>query len=1491
MSGEDGPPVDGDNLEAPLDDSLVLILEGYLAGLEEGRPADVEKLLAQHPALAGRLRACLAAIQMAHGVADDSGSAAASLRRIQRLDATAAFSSRSALTKLRLGPDALPQVHLRDLADEPEPLVKPRLDAVPTLLEGGFARFQLQGEIARGGMGAVFKGRDVDLGRDLAIKVLLESHQRNPEVVRRFVEEAQIGGQLQHPGIVPVYELGTFPDRRPFFAMKLVKGRTLSALLSERMKDERGRTSARMKDEGGRLKEENAAADESVSSFISHPSSFHSDLPRFLSIFEQVCQTMAYAHARGVIHRDLKPSNVMVGSFGEVQVMDWGLAKVLPQGGIADEARVQPAVETVIMTVRSGSAGSGSESQAGSVLGTPSYMAPEQARGEIERIDERSDVFGLGAILCEILTGQPPFVASSREETRAQAAWGDLADAIGRLESCGVDAELISLARSCLRPEWNRRPRNAGEVARRISGYVAEVQQRLKVAELARVEAQARAEEETKRRAVADELAREARARADEERKRRRITAALAASLLALTAVGGLAAMYVLQQQRARTARVERLLARAAFYRDEARSRPEDTRAWENARDALDQVEASPEVSVRREAILAEIQAGLADARRLVTLRSALFDIRGAQQDAGLEATDSAYSDAFRSAGIDLATLAESDAAALIRRHSPAIVIELATALDHWSEVRRQRRLPAEAWGRPLEVARLADADLYRGRLRRLIADADLTSRLPDLQALAAAPQAADLSAATALVLVIALERAGNSSAALAALRRAVARHPGDVWLNGSLALALAKLRPQRREEALGYFRTVRSLKPELAHDLAHHLEGMGLRDEAEAVFRELIRRRPDDPRHRGCYGKLLQECGRGDEAKPMLDQAVAGGRETTRRRPNDADSHTNLGGALLARGSLEDAAAEFREAIRLKPGSATAHRLLGDALQRQGKLQEALSNCRAAIRFDSDDGKNHNAVGIVLLGEGKLKEAESEFRQAIRLEPDLAMAHNGLGAVLFRQGNLEGAVAEAREAIRLQPDYAETYKNLGSALLHQGKLEDSVREFQKAIALKPNLLEAHCCVGMALREQGKLDEAVAAHRQAIRLNPGHAEAHKNLGYALAEQGNFQDAVAECREAIRLDPESGDSHNIFGIVRQLEGKLDEAVAQYRAAIRFSGNQAKARANLGAALCVQGKLDEAVAELREAIRLEPNDAQGHDNLGTALAELRMPEEAVAEYRAAIRLKPNDPRSHDNLGATLAQQGKLDEAIAEHREAIRLKPDYAEAHCNLGHALRAQGRFAEALTELKRGHELGSRASTWRHPSAQWVWEAERLVELNNKLPAILSGMAKPNDCGETLGFALLCYEKKLHGASAKFWSDGFQAQPKLADEMQVQHRYNAACAAALAGCVQGKDYPPLDEPTKARWRKQAIDWLRADLAAWSKILKEGPPQAPQSMPETLQHWKTDPDLTGLRDPEAVKRLPEAEQSACRALWAEVDALLTKARAGTASRPQK
>jgi serine/threonine-protein kinase len=294
----------------------------------------------------------------------------------------------SVLARLQRSTGVTSRILLHDPPQDESPLLRVGGAGGPGADDDG--RYRIVGEIAKGGVGVVYKARDIDLGRDVALKVLRREHASNPQVLERLVEEAQIGGQLQHPGIVPVYGMGLWGDGRPSFAMKLIKGRTLAAMLHER----------------------------------EDPSS---DLPRFLRVFEQICQTIAYAHTRGVIHRDLKPSNVMVGGFGEVLVVDWGFGKVL---GREDPLAQRTAERTIVATVRS--KGEGSDSVAGSVMGTPAYMPPEQALGQVETLDERCDVFALGAILCEILTGAPAYVGAP-EDLLVMAAQARLDGAHERL--------------------------------------------------------------------------------------------------------------------------------------------------------------------------------------------------------------------------------------------------------------------------------------------------------------------------------------------------------------------------------------------------------------------------------------------------------------------------------------------------------------------------------------------------------------------------------------------------------------------------------------------------------------------------------------------------------------------------------------------------------------------------------------------------------------------------------------------------------------------------------------------------------------------------------------------------------------------------------------------------------------------------------------------------------------------------------------------------
>jgi eukaryotic-like serine/threonine-protein kinase len=343
-----------------------------------------------------------------------------------------------------------PSILLRDDRAHDTPMLKPLGPGESR--EAG--KYVVHGELGRGGVGTVHRGHDQDLGRDVAMKFLHDKYKDEAQLLHRFVEEAQIGGQLQHPGIVPVYDLGMV-DGKPFFAMKLVKGETLAKKLAER-------------------------------------ESPTDDRRTFLAIFEDVCQTMAYAHARGVVHRDLKPANIMIGSFGEVQVVDWGMGKVLGSGGVADEklAAERQAALSVIETVRSG--GYGSQSIVGSVMGTPAYMPPEQARGDVDAMDERSDVFALGAILCEILTGQPPYMGP-REDLIAMAAMAKLDDAYARLAAGGGEPEMVELATRCLMPAPAARPRSAQIVAKAVHDHLAAAESRVHEARVEAAEAKVRA--------------------------------------------------------------------------------------------------------------------------------------------------------------------------------------------------------------------------------------------------------------------------------------------------------------------------------------------------------------------------------------------------------------------------------------------------------------------------------------------------------------------------------------------------------------------------------------------------------------------------------------------------------------------------------------------------------------------------------------------------------------------------------------------------------------------------------------------------------------------------------------------------------------------------------------------------------------------------------------------------------------------------------------
>ena len=527
----------------------------------------------------------------------------------------------SVLTRLRKADGGIDSVCLpppnTSRFDEAGPVV------LPSIPSRSLDRYQLLGEIAHGGMGTVYLARDLDLGRDLAIKVLRDEYVGDAPMTQRFVEESQIAGQLEHPGIIPVHELGLIGENKPYLAMKLIRGETLASLLRKR-KD---------------TPEERAS---------------------FVAVFEEICRPIAYAHSRRVVHRDLKPANIMVGRMGEVQVADWGLAKVLSPRADSSPSPAEHG-EREVQTCRSGT--SAGASLSGSLIGTPAYMSPEQARGEVERIDERLDVFGLGAILCEILAGFPPYHGGSKAEQIRQASEGQLADGYRRLDACGADAPLVALAKCCLAVDRRDRPRDAGVVADAVRNY----------------------------RESMDRRARDLEIRVAKSQTRRRWLSALSLVLC-------LAALGVWRLAVARHDRRELATLRAVQAISEARGRRsaaeaaaiDDVASWNAALQAALGVDllltSDVDNHMRSDArqLVTEVEMRFVQARMHARLRKLRDDHveTFSHRDVGEEYAD-AFSEYF---GVNFETLARDEAVRRCRE-SP-IAEELVLALDEWAVVR-----------------------------------------------------------------------------------------------------------------------------------------------------------------------------------------------------------------------------------------------------------------------------------------------------------------------------------------------------------------------------------------------------------------------------------------------------------------------------------------------------------------------------------------------------------------------------------------------------------------------------------------------------------------------------------------------------------------------------------------------------------------------------------------------------------------------------------
>jgi serine/threonine protein kinase/Flp pilus assembly protein TadD len=854
-------------------------------------------------------------------------------------------------------------------------------------------RYPILGELARGGMGVVYRAHDPALDREVAVKVLADRLTGHPTAVRRFSEEARVTGQLQHPAIPPVHEVGELPSGRPYLVMKLIRGRTLGALLAGR-------------------------ADPTL------------DRGRFLAVLEQVCQAVGYAHSRGVIHRDLKPDNVMVGDFGEVQVMDWGLAKVLPDAPAYPGSSHIPTDEaawTTAPTHAYADTGEGTpappatpagppsspsrflladhpvgpdsdRTAAGAVLGTPGYMAPEQARGEVDRLDRQTDVFGLGAMLCVILTGQPPYIGSG-EEVLLLAAAGVLGPAYERLERAGADGELVGLAKRCLAPDPGDRPADANAVAEALAAYRTGVEARLRRAELER---------------AADA------AKTAELRKRRRTQAALGLSVLVVAGLVGFGAWWRDREWTHESAELAR--RQADTERDvTAAVREADTLLAQATRLADDPVRWEAAVTAARDAVRrAEgvLAAGVATDELRDEVTDARLRVEQADRDRRLIARlddiafqflerenltrprveyASAYAESFREYGLDPNEFHPDEFARRVAELSSREAVW--EALIDW-----YIHLADVEWAAGSGRSKSPHRPVTRETLRELITRAVAGEPFWDGWWAILADPPADIGDRLAVL----ARRYDSGTLSPWAVHRVYC----DLWNNG------------KRDDAVRIMRA--GLKRYTSDYRLHARLGLNLRlDPRPEMVQEALRHctaavalRPKSLNAYLALADALRAAGQPEAGLPWVRKALD-------EYPTSMASYNTLGMVLMDAREFPEAARAFQRAIELDPHHPVLYANLGGCLTHIGEFQQAVATCRKALDLD---GRHVPALNNLAIAQGyqlQFREAIATLRKALELDPDHADVNFNVSGFLLVTGDVEGALKHFRRAQELDPKYA----------------------------------------------------------------------------------------------------------------------------------------------------------------------------------------------------------------------------------------------------------------------------------------------------------------------------------------------------------------------------------------------------------------------------------------------------------------------------------
>ncbi len=1055
--------------------------------------------------------------------------------------------------------------------------------------ESSVDRYEFLEEVARGGLGKIWKARDKHVRRVVAIKELLGRYRRHPSTRERFREEAQITGQLEHPSIVPIYDIGRKENGSAFYSMKLVHGTELHKAIEE----------FHMLPPGS--------------------SAWLVARNNLLRNFVAICNAVAFAHDRGVLHRDLKPQNVMLGEYGETLLLDWGLAKLLdsPETVVHGRSEVRSADTTITGTsskpgISSDARSAASQTRMGSVLGTLSYMPPEQAAGRLDELDTRCDIYSLGAILYHLLTGRPPIPRGEFTEMVQHVLTGNITPP--REVDPAIPKPLEAVTLKALSSNKEDRYQTALQLAEEIDNFLADEPVS----------------------AFAEpwhwKLARWL--------KRHRTFATTTAAVLLILGAGGI---FWRAYEQGRLEEVRSAVQDKYAAAQEAESNGALVDAGLLYREALGKLRGEPSFA----ALAEEIQTESDRVERLVENQTQIQRARDNYEGFLAEA------DVARSHGWLVASEVSPD-------DYRSAVTNARQALERYDLINSPTLQPPPSHLTSDEIDRIRQVGF---ELTIMVANFELDrawSQDGDVKAAAEsllkwtdlAMHFEHQTPAFYLFRAAAFEVLDRQQELRDAVAKAAALEPVtalDFFLQGFAELQ----RRKNLQAAAENFQKALNLDP--ANYWALHCLGgcqlkLGKRDGAADTFTACIALRPDYP-----WAYITRGAAYFESGKDLL--ALADFNRAQQLDPNIYAIYVNrsrvhLNQAIAATDPQEKAGhfaagqKDLAKAIAMQPKLAAAHINLAEFHRRQQQIDEALAELSLAIELAPRSPRPYRFRALIHLQSEKPDPALADFQRAVELETSPAAKAEDLrqiGSLHYRAGDFPAALAKYDEALKLIPSNGDLLRLRAETLLKLDRFDDAIESYNSYLKQGPPLADVYRGRASAYAKLGKYREALSDYTRALELEPS-TNMLTRRGWALLLQSR-QLAVEDFEEAIRLRPDNPDSYNGRGYARVLLGDYTAGIADAEEAFKRHGDAWQVSYN---AATIYGQ---AVAQLRADTARSDEDRR------------RLEQEYIA--RAVHFLETARKSSQAQDVSKLLKTIETDEAL----DPIRETPQFREMLPNL------------------------------------------------------------------------------------------------------------------------------------------------------------------------------------------------------------------------------